>query len=125
MMMMDERFSMQDDEIEKMLDRALRNRHVPQAPVHLAHAIVAAASTHPQAGGGLRRAVGGFFAEFGRLFAIPRPVFALAVFLLLGLSAGIFMDTSSMFPALMPELMPEDLAGFLTIDDRFVAGEWL
>lgn len=112
---------MRDDIMfDEDLGRLLRLRRVPEPSADLAGRIVAAAAHRGQRRGFFAYCAG-FAAEFASMLAVPRPAFALAVFLLIGLSTGIFADNVSVLPG----MTPEDLATFMTIDDRFVAGEWL
>lgn len=111
---------MQDKAIFDNLDDLLWMRRAPESSPDLGERIVAAAARRRQRPG-FFHFCSEFLSEFAGMLAIPRPAFALAVFLLLGLSTGLFVDRVSVLPG----LMPEDLAMFMTIDDRFVAGEWL
>lgn len=103
------------------LDYLLRQRRTEEASSDLCERIVVAAARREQRGGASRRSSSGFFAELSAMLAVPKPVFAMAVFLLIGFSAGFFADGFGV----LPDLTPEDLAGFMVIEDRFVAGEWL
>lgn len=111
---------MQDETTFEELDILLRRRRVPEPSSDLVARIVAAADQRRQKPGFFHY-FSEFVSEFGAMLAVPKPAFALAAFLLIGLSAGLFVDRFSV----LPRLTPEDLAMFMTIEDRFVAGEWL
>lgn len=73
------------------IDQLLTMRHTPQAPGDLADRIVYRAVRTPQQSS---RLLGfGFFHELAGLFVIPRPAFALAVCLVIGVGGG-WMTTS-------------------------------
>lgn len=108
----------------KELDQRLNMRDVPEAPEYLTRQIIAEAARVPQgaiaatnAGFNIRR----FWAELKDMVAIPAPAYAFAVVLVLGLSAGMMGDISS----ILPGLTTNELSGFMEINDGFIAGEWL
>lgn len=76
------------DEQDHKLDKLLAQRHMPQAPDHLAERIIAQARrTKP--------AYKNLWDDLRDFFVIPHPEFVMAACLLLGLVFGIGWDVSS------------------------------
>jgi hypothetical protein len=110
------------------LDRLLETRRVPEVPEGLSARIVAAAHRERFAvvGGNVRG--GGFWEKLragaGNIFLTPRPVFALALIILV-FGAGLFLGEVSEGVDFSFMLSPGEVASFMTIDDRFVVEEWV
>ncbi len=101
------------------LDELLTKRAEPQARSHLAEKIIAASLE----GRGQKSKAGGFdlagwFGALADEFLLPRPALAMAVFLVLGLFAGMNIETPT-------DEVGEDLVSYLFVDESFDTGDWL
>lgn len=94
---------------EKSIDGMLKNRFVPNPSSNLSARIIAAAARHPE-----RSFWEIFFSEFSDMFIMPRPAFALAACLLLGLALALQVPVEQ-------AIDQTDYFSFLTFDD----GGWL
>ncbi len=112
------------------LAQALSQRKVPAPPADLSTRIIARAQSKPRkASGPLTRFLSDFqsvWEELGHMLFLPKPGFALVLLLTLGLAISFWTrDVDSIAQTVLPNMTPYDLASFMIIEDRFVAGEWL
>lgn len=114
------------------LDAFLLARARPVAPEGLSERIIAAAARAEAArpavrGGGLsailRRRAAALAGALEEWLYIPRPAYALAAMLVIGLAMGVYSDYLD--DALLPGVTTNEISTFLSIDDRFVASEFL
>lgn len=123
---------MQDDVMFKDLDAILMTRRTPEVPMGLSERIIAAAARadeqmrmNPEAQkrGRWLTFLKELSTEMEDLLAIPKPALVIASLLVLALSAGTY--TEYVNASLMPGVTTNDLSTFMSIDDRFVASEFL
>ena len=111
------------------LDALLMMRKTPAVPAGLSERIIAAAIRADEerrtsgVKAGWRVFWAGIAAELDDMIAIPRPAYALAMLLVVGLSMGTYSDYID--TSLLPGLTTDDISTFMTIEDRFVANEFL
>jgi hypothetical protein len=120
---------MQDNVMNRDLDILLLKRQAPKVPEGLSERIIAAAIRADEerrtAGvkAGWRVFWAGLLAELDDMIAIPRPAYVMAMMLVIGLSMGTYSDYID--NSFLPSLTTDDISTFMTIEDRFVANEFL
>ncbi|MCB9983527.1 MAG: hypothetical protein H6861_07645 [Rhodospirillales bacterium] len=111
------------------LDQLLKVRKKPEVPEYLSARIVAAAHRHSQEALASRGAAGWrawpqrMLAGVQARLSVAQAAYALAglVVFVVGIELGVQADSASIFSG----LSVGDLAEFMTIDDNFVAAEWV
>lgn len=101
------------DEFETLL----RERFVPEPPSNLAERIIAAAKPRAK-----KKGFADFMDDFMELFYIPKPAYATAFILVLGLAAGIYMrpvETGSF------ESVQREMTSYMTAEISFYDGDLL
>ena len=103
------------------LETLLRDRNIPDARSNLAERIIAASledevQTKPSLQGFER-----WFSAFIEGFAIPKPAYAVAFALVLGVGLGIFADSFSV----LPNMTTDEFAQALSVEDVLTTGDFL
>jgi len=112
------------------LDNILLQRQIPEIPEGLAQRIIIQAQ-QKQAKARVRKPAAQniwqtFLDHVQTILFLPKPVYLVIVFLGLGLWIGVLgSNAESLADTVLPSMTPYELASFMTIEDRFVAGEWL
>ena len=63
--------------------------------------------------------------DFTEMLYIPRPAYVFATLLVMGVSMGTYSDYLSASAGFLPGVTTDELSGFMSIEDRFVATEFL
>jgi hypothetical protein len=121
---------MQDNLNFNELDALLMKRKAPEVPYGLSERIIAAAMRadeqkrlKPEGRPRFVLFVTEVLKELEEMLAIPRPAYVLAMLLVVGLTIGTYgeyIDTT-----FLPGLTTNDISSFMSIDDRFVATDFL
>jgi hypothetical protein len=121
---------MRDDGIQdRELVQILTVRRTPAMPEGLSERVIAACVRLEQEKIVIQRSAGtrpwmpAILQDFSEMFFIPRPAAVFATLLVVGLSLG--AQSAALDNRLMPGMTPDELAGFMRIEDRFVAYEFL
>ncbi len=110
--------------------KILVQRRTPAPPDDLSTRIIrnALAQTRPARKelSGLWTEFQAFWEELGSMLFLPKPAIAFASLLVLGIAISFWTrHVDSIAQTVLPNMTPYDLASFMIIEDRFVAGEWL
>jgi len=111
------------------VDHALSQRVLPAMPEGLADRILLqAAHTRQKTArpASWTHKIQDFLDDFAGMIFLPKPAYAVFALVVLGLGIGIFASHSGSFAEnALPTVTPYELASFMVIEDRFVAGEWI
>lgn len=104
------------------LETLLRDRNIPEARSNLAERIIAASLQEEviKVGPSLQ-GVERWLSAFLEGFAIPKPAYAVACALVLGVGLGIFADSFSV----LPSMTTDEFALALSVEDVLSTGDFL